>query len=112
MGLFAIDAVAPFSRGNFDRFIGGQAKNHVYMSFIGAGLAIGALRLSFEPALSKYPHFSKVLILDGFGFFHAFFKTDTVVRRRRVHAKVAANAAYRERYDAGVGRALWFVDGG
>ena len=53
MGLFAIDALAPFSRGNFDRFIRGPAKNHVYMSFIGAGLAIGALRLRFEGAVSK-----------------------------------------------------------
>jgi hypothetical protein len=112
MGLFAIDSLAPFTRGNFDRFISGPAKNHVYMSFIGAGLAIGALRLSFEPALDKYAHFSKMLILDGYGFFHAFFKTDLVVRRRRMHAKVAGNPVYRERYDAGVGRALWFVEGG
>jgi hypothetical protein len=110
MGLFAIDALAPFSRGNFDRFISGPAKNHVYMSFIGAGLAIGALHLSFERAVSKYAHFSRTLILDGYGFFHAFFKTDPAVRRMRMPSKVAANPVYRERYDAGVGRALWFVE--
>ena len=112
MGLFAIDALAPFSRGNFDRFIRGPAKNHLYMSFIGAGLAIGALHLRFEQAVSKYTHFSRMLILDGYGFFHAFFRTDPAVRRMRIPSKVVANPVYRERYDAGVGRALWFVEGG
>jgi hypothetical protein len=68
--------------------------------------------LSYESPLSRYRHFSKTLILDGYGFFHAFFKTEATVRRQRIPAKVAANPVYRERYDAGVGRALWFVEGG
>lgn len=112
MGLFAIDALAPFSRGNFDRYIEGEGKNHLYMSFIGAGLAIGALHLSYERAIRKYTHFSRILIMDGYGFFHAYFRTEPTVRSLRLPAKVAANETYRERYDAGVGRALWFVEGG
>jgi len=112
MGLFAIDALAPFSRGNFDRYMEGEGKNHLYMSFIGAGLAIGALHLSYERAIRRYEHFSRILIMDGYGFFHAFFRTEPTVKRLRIPAKVAANATYRERYDAGVGRALWFVEGG
>lgn len=112
MGLFAIDALAPFSRGHFDRFIAEQGKDHLYMSFIGAGLAIGALHLSYERALRRYRHFSRILIMDGFGFFHAFFRTEPTVRGLRIPARVSANAACRERYDAGVGRALWFVEGG
>jgi hypothetical protein len=112
MGLFAIDALAPFSRGNFDRFIEGEGKNHLYMSFIGAGLAIGALYLSYERAIRRYQHFSRILIMDGYGFFHAYFRTEPTVRRVRIPARVVANETYRERYDAGVGRALWFVEGG
>ena len=112
MGLFAIDALAPFSRGNFERFIEGQAKDHLYMAFIGAGLALGALHLPYERAIRRYEHFSRILIMDGYGFFHAFFRTEPTVRRQRIPAKVTANETYRERYDAGVGRALWFVEGG
>ena len=112
MGLYAIDALAPFSRGNFERYIAGEGKNHLYMSFIGAGLAIAALRLSYERAIRKYRHFSRILIMDGYGFFHAYFRTQPTVRGLRLPAKVAANETWRERYDAGVGRALWFVEGG
>ena len=112
MGLFAIDSLAPFSRGNFERFIEGDGRNHLYMAFIGAGLALGALHLPYERAIRKYEHFSRILIMDGYGFFHAFFRTEPTVRRLRIPAKVAANETYRERYDAGVGRALWFVEGG
>ena len=61
MGLFAIDALAPFSRGNFDRFIRGPAKNHVYMSFIG-GLAIRGAPSAVSRAVSKYAHFSRLTI--------------------------------------------------
>jgi hypothetical protein len=112
MGLYAIDAVAPFSPGHFTRYIEGEGKHHLYMSFIGAGLAIGALSLSYEKALRRSRHFSRILIMDGYGFFRAFFRTEPTVRRQHIPAAVAANPIYRERYDAGVGRALWFVDGG
>jgi hypothetical protein len=112
MGLYAVDAISPFSRGNFERFIACEGKNHLYMSFIGAGLAIAALHLSYERAIRRYEHFSRILIMDGFGFFHAYFRTGGAVRRLRIPARIAANPVYRERYDAGVGRALWFVDGG
>jgi hypothetical protein len=112
MGLYAIDAVAPFSRGNFDRYIAGQGRSHLYVSFVGAGLAIAAIRLSYERAIRKYRHFSRVLIMDGYGFFHAYFRTNPTVRGLRLPSKVAANETWRQHYDAGVGRALWFVEGG
>jgi hypothetical protein len=112
MGLFAIDALAPFTRGNFNRFIEGPGKNHLYMSFIGAGLALGALHLPYERAMRRYTHFSRTLIMDGYGFFHGYFRTEPTVRGTRIPAKVLANPVYRERFDAGLGRALWFVEGG
>lgn len=82
------------------------------MAYIGAGLAVATFFLSYEKVLAEHRHFSKLLLLDGFGFCHGYFKTEPTVRRHQIPAKIANDSALRERFDSGLGRALWFVEGG
>lgn len=112
MGLFILDKVVPFANGHFARFLEGHGKNHRYMSYIGAGLGAGAFGLSYRKVLAEHHHFSKLLFMDGYGFYKGFFKTEPTVRRQEIPADILNDAALRERFDSGLGRALWFADGG
>lgn len=112
MGLFILDKVVPMASGHFSRFLEGHGKNHRYMSYIGAGLGVGAFGLSYKKVLAEHHHFSKLLLMDGYGFCKAYFKTEPTVRRHQIPADVLADNTLRERFDSGMGRALWFVEGG
>ena len=111
MGLYALDLFS-LTRNRFWKFIQGPGSKHEYMSYIGAGLASGVFNLSFKKFLDKASPTSGCLILDGIGFYYAYFKTTKTVHQFWVPAAIRKDAFYLERYDNGIGRALWFYCSG
>ncbi len=108
MGLALPARLFPWRRHLLQRFLAGPAQAHVYMAHIGIGWAWAALPGGFEGALRRYDGFVRWLILDGFGFYHAYFHPDRYLRQQRVPRRVRG---YGQRaFDQGLGRALWFVE--
>ena len=112
MGLFARGR---FSLGNslafwnFARRNGGQ---HEYMSYVGAGLAVGVFGSSYRKFIERACPLCGSLVLDGIGFYYAMFKTKRGIHQQYVPASIARDRFYQGRYDNGLGRAVWFYAGG
>lgn len=112
MGLFVKDRFSIRNTSHFDKFLQKEGRLHSYMAYIGAGLAIGVFKLPYENFLATLNPFYSNLVFDGIGFQHAYFKTAKYVNEQRYPEKAINDAVMRERYFAGVGRALWFISGG
>ncbi|WP_340200608.1 DUF1702 family protein [Ascidiimonas sp. W6] len=113
MGLYTLDVFSPFNRDRFWRFIKGKGKNHEYMSYIGAGIASGVFfNLPFEKFAEKADPTSGLLILNGLGFYYAYFKPKKTLKNMYMPKSVKKDPFYIECYDNGIGRALWFYNGG
>lgn len=112
MGLYTVDLMSPFKKDRFWNFIKGPGKNHEYMSYIGAGIACGVFfNRPFEKFVQKASPTSGLLILNGFGFYYAYFKPDKIFKQNYIPASVRKDPFYIECYDNGIGRALWFYNG-
>jgi hypothetical protein len=101
---------------HFAGFLKGRAANHEYMSWIGLGWALARLprfrwsRFTVEDPLMRW------LVLDGYGFHQAYFKTDKYVHQQYQESGFPWPGGplgwYADRaIDQGIGRALWFVGG-
>jgi len=113
MGLYTLDLFSPFNKNRFWNFIKGEGKNHEYMSYIGAGIACGVFfNRPFENFLEKASPTSGLLILNGFGFYYAYFKPKKAINNLYIPKSVQKDPFYIECYDNGIGRALWFYNGG
>jgi len=91
-------------------FADGPAGHHAYMSYVGAGLALGIFHRDPQAYMRRLDPFTRWLVLNGYGFSHGFFQTERTVSRQ-VAPRELTGLALRS-YDAGLGRALWFVDAG
>lgn len=113
MGLYTLDLFSPFNKNRFWDFIKGAGKNHEYMSYIGAGIACGVFfNRPFKKFLDKASPTSGLLILNGFGFYYAYFKPNKTINKLYIPNSVKEDPFYIECYDNGIGRALWFYNGG
>lgn len=115
MGFTMVDALT-FSRGRrIQQFIAGPGEPHIYMAYVGIGWAMARLPRFRWPAFTLDP-LLRWLVLDGYGFHQAYFKTEQYVRRQYQAEHFPWPADDRFRYagnalDQGIGRALWFVGG-
>ncbi|MEU4219508.1 DUF1702 family protein [Actinoplanes sp. NPDC026623] len=113
---FAIrDGLRPGGR-NVERFLAGPGADHVYMAYVGVGWAMARLPRLRWPALYAADPLLRWLVLDGYGFHQAYFRTeryvydryeDTSLPWRDVSSRDYAGRAI----DQGIGRALWFIGG-
>jgi hypothetical protein len=110
MGLAVLDTVLPWGKGRFHTFVNTLVPHHLYMCYVGLGVALGRLGLAFESRMRGLDPVFKWLVLDGYGFAQAFFRPEETVRKRRVPALVTGYAA--RMFDRGLGRGLWFVECG
>lgn len=115
MGLSVLDALAPRG-GRAGRFLDGPGRDHVYMAYVGIGWAMARLPRPVRSRLAAPDPLLRWLVLDGYGFHQAYFKTDRYVRRQEREASFpwprGGPPGYPVRViDQGVGRALWFVCG-
>jgi hypothetical protein len=109
MACTLLDLLPLGGRDRLRRLRDGAGQRHRYLIHVGAGWAFARLRrrpwgpLELDPLL-------RWLVFDGYGFHEAFFKPRRVVRGfARPHGLSASELHV---FDQGVGRALWFVDGG
>lgn len=113
MGLYTLDVFSLFNRDRFWRFIKGKGQNHEYMSYIGAGIASGVFfNLPFDKFVEKADPTSGLLILNGLGFYYAYFKPKKTLKNLYLPKSVKRDKFFIECYDNGIGRALWFYNGG
>lgn len=113
MALALLDLVTPWRRSRFQSFCGGPADGHMYLLYVGAGWAMARVawtRRRFERAMRRFDPLYGWLTLDGYGFHQGYFYT-----RQYVHDQLAPShlsAAARRVFDQGLGRSMWFSQGG
>lgn len=114
---FAIrDALRPGPARHVADFINGAGAPHMYMVYVGVGWAMARLpRLRWSKLYTGDP-LLRWLVLDGFGFHQAYFRTARYVhqtyRHRHFPWPADDTTGYATRViDQGVGRATWFVSG-
>ncbi|WP_435623185.1 DUF1702 family protein [Flagellimonas sp.] len=86
-------------------------QNHIYMIHVGIGWALA--RVPFTNILKQTDRFDsllKELIIDGYGFHQAYFKTKKYVFERKFPTELGNR--FLHPFHQGVGRAMWFVYGG
>ena len=124
MALAIRDALSPRpGTRRLDDFygVGGPGAHQIFMGYIGIGFALSYLphmlwRRAF-PDQSRLPESPAVkwMILDGFGFHEAYFKTDKWVHQQYQPPSLPWPGPHDyvlRVVDQGIGRAMWFVNGG
>ncbi|MGQ0842204.1 DUF1702 family protein [Actinokineospora sp.] len=96
-------------------FLTGRGDKHIYMVYVGIGWAMGRLPRFAWPKADTLDPLLRWLVLDGFGFHQAYFKTRRYVHEQYMDPRFpwpAGESAYANRaIDQGIGRAMWFVNG-
>ncbi|HWJ90209.1 MAG TPA: DUF1702 family protein [Flavisolibacter sp.] len=99
-------------KGYLKTFMGTSAgRDHIYMLHVGAGWAFARLRLDVEKRMIAFDPVLRWLIVDGYGFHEAYFKTKAIVDEKLLPRRLKDPYCIRVFYQ-GVGRALWFVHAG
>lgn len=115
MGLAIRDAL-PGRGGRVAEFVAGPGDPHVYMAYVGVGWAMARLPRFLWSRLYAPDPLLRWLLLDGYGFHQAYFRTESYIERRYREETFRWPGDDRSGYavraiDQGVGRASWFVVG-
>lgn len=109
MALGIFDVLTPWKHTRWTSLLE-HAPQHVFLCFVGIGWSLARLRMRKIPRFVRHTNpLLAPLAADGFGFHEAFFKPDRIVRAAALSPLAGLDA---HGFDQGVGRALWFVDGG
>jgi hypothetical protein len=119
MGFAVRDALPVGGSGRFARFLDGPGDPHVYMAYVGLGWAMARVPRFRWPKSRAIDPLLRWLVLDGYGFHQAYFRTARYVHEHFQDPRFPwpdgatdAERAYAGRaIDQGIGRALWFVGG-
>lgn len=117
MGLAMLDGLPGGGSGRIQAFLRGRGAAHIYMVNVGAGWALARLPRFRWSTVKGSDRLLRWLVLDGYGFHQAYFKTQKYVHEcyRDVAFPWPADGPrwHAEKViDQGVGRAMWFVAGG
>jgi enediyne biosynthesis protein E3 len=116
MGMAVRDGLPIGGSRHVERFLAGRASKHTYMAYVGVGWAMARVpRFRWSRMYTADP-LLRWLVLDGYGFHQAYFRTDTYVHGQYQDPGFAWPGAERSPYDnrvidQGIGRAIWFVGG-
>ncbi|MQS10773.1 DUF1702 family protein [Streptomyces kaniharaensis] len=116
MGFAMLDGLPLPGRGRVGEFLAGRGARHNYMVYVGIGWAMARLPRFRWPDITGLDPLLRWLVLDGYGFHQAYFRTEQYVhgrhRERSFPWPADDSPGYVSRaIDQGVGRALWFVGG-
>jgi enediyne biosynthesis protein E3 len=115
MALAMRDGLPGGGRRHVEQFLTGEADRHIYMVYVGVGWAMARLPRMRWNTLYAQDRLLRWLILDGYGFHQAYFRTERYVHgqpQQDLGWPVDGPAWYARRcVDQGIGRATWFVAG-
>ncbi|GAA3002272.1 DUF1702 family protein [Streptomyces lactacystinicus] len=116
MGFAMLDGLRLSGRNSVARCLAGRGADHVYMVYVGIGWAMARLPRFCWPDIDKLDPLLRWLVLDGYGFHQAYFRTDRYVHQQYRDPAFPWPAHDSPSYagraiDQGIGRALWFVGG-
>jgi hypothetical protein len=116
MGFAVRDGLPGGSGRNVATFLAGRGDAHVYMVYVGVGWAMARLPRFRWSRLHAPDPLLRWLLLDGYGFHQAYFRTRRYVheqyREPRFPWPADGPRWYANRViDQGIGRATWFVGG-
>lgn len=106
-----LDGVDLFKKDRIKTFLkSGEGNKHTYMIHVGIGWACARLPVRIEKKIQHFDPLLRWLIIDGYGFHQAYFKTVKYVIKKQLPVKLKNPYAIRVFYQ-GVGRCLWFTEG-
>jgi hypothetical protein len=109
MGLALVDQLT-IGRSRWREFLLQAAPRHLYLVLVGAGWAMARIRARRIPRFAgEVDHVALPLLWDGYGFHQGFFHIGDYVRRT---ARPPLRGYALRAFDQGLGRSLWFVEGG
>lgn len=116
MGYAMLDGLPVGGSHNVSKFLAGRGRQHAYMAYIGVGWAMARLPRFRWSRFTVADPLMRWLVLDGFGFHQAYFKTDKYVTGQYQEPEFPWPTEGQQWYanhaiDQGIGRALWFVGG-
>jgi enediyne biosynthesis protein E3 len=109
MGFALLDILAPWPSRLFASFIEGLAKPHIYLAYIGAGLALARTSRWLMWRLGPPDPLLRWLMLDGYGFHAGYFHPWGAIDRQ--HRPIGLRRYSCNAFDQGLGRAIWFAKG-
>jgi hypothetical protein len=108
-----VDLLIPRSESRLNLFTHSAGERHDFIASVGAGFAVARVPLG----LRRLESYQKTLdpmtswcLADGYGFHEGFFHWQRYVDGRQA-APASLNLQNRRLFDAGVGRAMWWVYG-
>ncbi len=111
MALTILDTINFLNQNNLSRLMNhSEGLKHVYMLHVGAGWAYARLPVNLEKKIRDFDPVLRWLIIDGYGFHQAYFKTKKYVYDKK-KPKELRNPFSKHVFYQGIGRCLWFVDG-
>lgn len=116
MGYAVLDGLPVGGSDHVSAFLAGRGSQHAYMAYIGVGWAMARLPRFRWSRITVADPLMRWLVLDGFGFHQAYFKTDKYITGQYQEPEFPWPAEGQQWYanhaiDQGIGRALWFVGG-
>ncbi|HEV2639939.1 MAG TPA: DUF1702 family protein [Actinocrinis sp.] len=116
MGFAVRDGLPLGGRRHVEDLLGSRGDAHVYMVNVGVGWAMARLPRFRWSGVQGSDRLLRWLVLDGYGFHQAYFKTDKYVHQQYREPAFPWPADgpgwYADRViDQGIGRAMWFVGG-
>lgn len=109
MALYLLDALTPWNRSRWQRFVTGAGSPHAYMVYVGAGWAMARLPRGLGKSLNQMDPLLRWLAIDGWAFHDAYFHPARAVQRGE-RPRVLHGYALRA-WDMGLGRGMWFALG-
>lgn len=113
MGLALLDFLTPWRPGQLRAFLAGAGEPHTYMVHVGIGWAIARLpwlRTRLDRPLMRFDPLLRWLVADGYGFHEGYFHWRRSLKSQARPRRLTGYAA--RAFDQGLGRSLWFVEGG
>ncbi|MEY2409115.1 MAG: enediyne biosynthesis protein [Verrucomicrobiota bacterium] len=110
MGLALLDWLNPWNRRRISAFLDDAGDDHAYMVHVGAGWVLARVPGNVEKFLSRFDPLLRWLIADGYGFHEGFFRAPRYLAGQPAPARLRGYA--RRAFDQGLGRSLWFIEGG
>lgn len=86
------------------------AHKHTTQIHIGLGWAIAEQELDVLSILSEIEPEIRVKVLDGIGYWFGLFRRRLTIRTQQIPAFITTK--YKDGFDQGVGRAIWYVSKG